>query len=583
MLVRSRQGQDLGAEPVSKSNQISTCFICQCRIRKKRIKCDQDWPVCQRCIADSRICEGYGIWGGGGKPYGPDGYKSKRPESHSILQPLRSMPSRLSADQHTTFRMLKLKVGIKLAGVFGSEFWERLVIQASFNEPAILHALAAIGSAYRSDRLSKDWQVSKASLRCMDKEGTQALLEYNEAIRCLKVHLRQTDICSLRVTLITCMLFICFEYMRHNLRTGDTHLLNGLRLLSTVQVRNAQKEGELSLSSSKDSSPNSVDDQLVEAFARLDLQCALFGLGSRHVAISRTQSLSCSALRNPKTPFSSPNEARKRLDGLLSWTYHLLMRCCQNESENTPDTDELLHDRDRIRAGLDSWIHIYEVTLTQPTLSISTTLCYMVLRAYYTMAVIIAAVSTPHSHEMDFDTHTADFIFIIEIAVDIWNKASLHRLAGPGSLSDSVFGSKRTFTVDVGYIPVLYYTALKCRVPRIRRQAMKLMIESPHREGVWDGKLSAAIARRVVEIEEGDFFKPYADVIDQDFDALDVPRADEWERLPLLPETSRIRQVDVILPQEGVADTTLECRRRCWDESRGWHIEVENYNVTFEF
>jgi hypothetical protein len=34
--------------------------------RARRIRCDETFPACYRCVSSGRICDGYGIWGGGG-------------------------------------------------------------------------------------------------------------------------------------------------------------------------------------------------------------------------------------------------------------------------------------------------------------------------------------------------------------------------------------------------------------------------------------------------------------------------------------------------------------------------------------
>lgn len=60
------------------------------------------------------------------------------------------------------------------------------------------------------------------------------------------------------------------------------------------------------------------------------------------------------------------------------------------------------------------------------------------------------------------------------------------------------------FTIDMGVIPPLHFTALKCRVRHIRRQATDLLATACYQEGVWDGTLASIIAREVMRIEEKD-------------------------------------------------------------------------------
>jgi hypothetical protein len=58
----------------------------------------------------------------------------------------------------------------------------------------------------------------------------------------------------------------------------------------------------------------------------------------------------------------------------------------------------------------------------------------------------------------------------------------------------------------MGVIPPLYFTAISCRVPSIRRSVIALLQTTmPRREGIWIADLYIALARRIIEIEEGDF------------------------------------------------------------------------------
>ena len=57
--------------------------------------------------------------------------------------------------------------------------------------------------------------------------------------------------------------------------------------------------------------------------------------------------------------------------------------------------------------------------------------------------------------------------------------------------------------LDLGWIPLLYFAATKCRVPRLRREALSLLGRTSHREGIWDARIASLVARRVVEVEEG--------------------------------------------------------------------------------
>jgi len=61
--------------------------------------------------------------------------------------------------------------------------------------------------------------------------------------------------------------------------------------------------------------------------------------------------------------------------------------------------------------------------------------------------------------------------------------------------------TRPAFALDTGIIFSLFWTAVKCRDGLIRRRAISLL-EQSSQEGVWIGVIQAAIAKRVVEIEE---------------------------------------------------------------------------------
>jgi hypothetical protein len=88
------------------------------------------------------------------------------------------------------------------AGFFGSDFWERLVLQAAYHEPIIRHAIVAIGSLH---------ELLERRTVIKDVDKVFALDQYNLAIRGLLLPLSQTGERRVDVCLIACILFTCFE------------------------------------------------------------------------------------------------------------------------------------------------------------------------------------------------------------------------------------------------------------------------------------------------------------------------------------------------------------------------------------
>jgi hypothetical protein len=61
---------------------------------------------------------------------------------------------------------------------------------------------------------------------------------------------------------------------------------------------------------------------------------------------------------------------------------------------------------------------------------------------------------------------------------------------------------KPYISLDLGIIGPLFDVASRCRDPTIRRKAIGLLESTPRQEGIWNASLAAALAQRLVEVEE---------------------------------------------------------------------------------
>jgi hypothetical protein len=128
--------------------------------------------------------------------------------------------------------------------------------------------------------------------------------------------------------------------------------------------------------------------------------------------------------------------------------------------------------------------------------------------------------------------------------------------------------------IDLGLIPPLYYAAIKCRVHRIRLQAIRLLETTSHREGIWDAKIAACVSRKVMEIEEREYYKNI-DTAD-DFPLSSYPSPRDLSLSPL-PESYRIRDVEVVLLGEPMDKVLLFCRQR--QDSMNCKVCIGEYHV----
>ncbi|KAJ5824307.1 transcriptional regulator family: Fungal Specific TF [Penicillium robsamsonii] len=578
-----------GHVPLSRKKAKTGCKTCKIR----RVKCDEGRPACRRCVSTSRVCDGYGIWGGGGTPYG-------QPHTSRALS-IYCTPvavGNLSHEEQLCFDWLIKRTAKKFAGLFPSDFWESLIFQASAQEPAVRHAVIALSSTHRS-------QQEYAALPNKYDEECFTLRQYNKAIQHLRTN-ATNDSHSLRVALITCMLFITLEYMRGQYQMAGAHLQYGMKLLSDISTpRPPSSMVPTTLPPEEDFAYNA----LVDAYVRLGIQSAMFGHVPSHVYIVTKDPLPTSL----PYIFSSLLEARRALDDLLNRVHCLKKHYHDHHASQTPTSkQQMLNTQSRILADLSLWGKTYKISVARlETNKISGKhhIGYLLLRVHYEMAVIMASVCLSPEEtesEMIFDSYTENFIRIMTSFLDIWRiwttttfrEEEILELANAPEDLKAIFQSFKAmsdmdaiietsllellenssifshylktpdcgsngFTVEMGYIPPVYYTALKCRVPQFRRQAVRALRAAPHREGVWNGLLLADVLEEIIRIEEGDFYagsacvnSPVGNILPTDEDLL----------VPKVPAEARVSDVRVLLPDDISGDIYVSYRKVVSDE-----------------
>ncbi|KAK9851219.1 transcriptional regulator family: Fungal Specific TF [Penicillium brevicompactum] len=557
--------------------------------KKRRVKCDEGRPACRQCVSSSRPCDGYGIWGGGGTPYMP-------PQSHRTLSVYCTpVPAgSLNDQEQVCFDWLIKRTAKKFAGIFQSDFWETLIFQASAQEPAVRHAVIALASAHRFEQ-----RFDPRFPDAPDPVNEQfTLQQYNKAILHLRTKTTQTSH-SLRVALITCMLFVTLEYLRGQYLMGSAHLRYGMRLLTEISASTSKSAMTPKILRPKE---DFAYNALVDTYAQLGIQSAMFG----HIPSNM-----CLVTQDPQSTipyiFSSLLEARRSIDDHLNRIHCLKRHFRDQRPDNIQEMSEV---QSCILADLVLWRKAYNASLARlesHNTSGRDKFGYLLLRVYHEMATIMASVCLAGSEdsEMIFDEYTENFITIMSGLIDMWKSwtsanfpdQDLSKLTEESSNFREIFEKFQNmsdtnvffesslleilehsseindilktpdcggsgFTVETGYIPPFYYTALKCRVPRIRRQAVRALRAAPHREGVWNGPLLASVLEAVIKIEEADLYKGESRVHSPV--GFLLPRPDDL-LVPKVPAEARISDVKVILPDHVPGEVYINYRKKAAD------------------
>ncbi|KAL4795105.1 hypothetical protein BDV19DRAFT_379032 [Aspergillus venezuelensis] len=516
------------------------------RIRK--VKCDESFPVCKKCRSTGRVCDGYGIWGGGGNQYWHR-QASDSPRDMSDYPPLACISTLIaSTDELESFDWFRGRTIIKLPGSYQSEFWTKGLLQASNSEQAVWHAVMALSSTHRvgfvdpeSDPATK---LEQATLRHLIK-----------AAHHLHPHFSAQDKSSRRVVLVVCLVFVVLDLLRGHFAFARVHLRNGLRILTEAEAARYANRGKLDLF--LHASSESIGHLIAEAFFRLHTQVELLQHQYRPRPCRLPPPIQF-PLHNPYSQtcsFPSYTAAWRPLDHLMNETFHL--------------------------SSLAQGSLIYNASLTSLQLSSNSIVgqakakVHRLILSYHTMLRIMTETSLRPDNESVFDNYTAYYRRIVGLLSETYKlsvidpdypKASAtavpHGQTSPSFLYISpkerdsprsrwIGGCDMSHTIiDIGWMVPLFYVAIKCRIRRIRRTAIQLLESTNHKEGIWDARITACVGRKVMEVEERNFFDGFPLIEVDDVDAGASSASSEQNVEPVLPESCRIRDLEVCM--EGV-------------------------------
>ncbi|KAI0155134.1 hypothetical protein GGR57DRAFT_88671 [Xylariaceae sp. FL1272] len=544
-----------------------------CRIRK--VKCDEGFPACNRCASSGRSCDGYGIWGGGVQSSNLNKPPGGNPSRAVVAIPQFTRPSSLvgSTLEMEYFDWFQHRTLAKIPGTAGASdhFWSTLLLQACFHERAIFNAVLALSSVHRNGCLRnategpQDTQSGKGELFALD--------HYLRAIADLQPCFFAKDRASFRVTLITCVIFFASDCLRGHFVTAQNHLRSGLKLLKDMQLAfdgspASKPDGLLLLEVNHDPS----DLWTTEMFSRLYVQAEVLhpAFDPQHIPLPVPD-------LNPElTRFTSLRVAWLEINRLFCRVFALSNQARYNARNPGPSCapGALEATQQVLLADLDRWSTIYEASRqTLGKRTIGQRKIILVLSMYHTMATIMAHTALCPGDEAVFDSHMGLFLFIIDQMTCLFSfpedteewthSIPFIRSKTPTSYQFDIARSM----VDVGCIAQIYYTAIKCRNHSIRLRAVTYLEAMSHREGLWDARITSIVARKVMDLEEQDYYGAFAaeDEFLTKSEALTLPllRADpSVMSLPILPVSQRLRDVGVVYSGAPLDKVMLFCQGR---------------------
>lgn len=339
-----------------------------------------------------------------------------------------------------------------------------MVLQLSLREASVQHAVLAVSGFL-------ECATSTEPASHLDSQRAFAYGEYGKAIQALQkwdAQGRAPDI-----PLLVCVLFICIEFLLDRDHEVQLHVCQGRKILHSIPESHSP---DFRL----------IKDDLVPIYTRLSLTSFLFG--SRPAPIPGH----LKGVDEIPSAFPSMEDARYCLFLLLDEGLRFTARGQPAAYAPSPDLEELnllAFEQQSLLTRLSDWRVAFAVFIASRKRPLATD--QNLLQIYHTTAVIwISTALQPF--ETAYDAHTPAFASIITDASAVLSCSNAR----------SQFPS---FTFETELIAPLYWMAIKCRHPLLRRAAVSLLMRDElrnRRENMWSGKESIVVATRVIELEE---------------------------------------------------------------------------------
>ncbi len=203
----------------------------------------------------------------------------------------------------------------------------------------------------------------------------------------------------------------------------------------------------------------------------------------------------CEALGlGPDVPpaFSSLDEARNKLDYHWNRCEQALMDPTHNQSPQM--IGPLLEERQRLSNALARWDSAFRAFLRKEGKSLdsrSLQAARTIEISHTILTIFLDCGSSSLEDQTIWDSYCPQFERVVELAALVVE-----------SYTETFNDQGPTYCMDMNIVAPLYAVAHRCRHPVIRRKAVALLYAASRQEGIWESRMTASAAERVIEMEE---------------------------------------------------------------------------------
>ncbi|RDW69198.1 hypothetical protein BP6252_08218 [Coleophoma cylindrospora] len=411
--------------------------------------------------------------------------------------------------EYCCFKIFCEKTALRLAGCFDSSLWGRLVLQACDTDPAIRHAVIAIGALDFTLELAHAEPIpAKSPLNMHHKEVQKhhsfALRQYGAAIRQIRNSASEAKVNTRRI-LLGCLLISCFEMFQGNYHSAVTQIQSGLVLMENWQTDFATNQSEVLGASSP--SPYEVENELYQAFARLDIQLMSFVDFRPRETHERMRHFGSTSVQSMPSTFRDLKESRIYIEIIIRRIMHYIGSVSGSKSYNgclRVASPPLLFQSDSqevhrmLSKEPERWYQAFKPLWEHACSPDGKAHIHMAtaLRIYYLISQFsIGIIPMNRSETIPFAAKASEICReIVSLAPTIINYSATRC-------------STARFSFDLQAVTPLYIVALRCPDPDVRCRALNLLRSCSRREGLWDSHLVANVLSWVTKLEGQDGLK----------------------------------------------------------------------------
>ncbi|EFX04598.1 c6 zinc finger domain containing protein [Grosmannia clavigera kw1407] len=420
------------------------------------MQCDEAQPA---CTSTGRFCDGF--------DFVPEGASAVQSPSTALTYASSPFADPLEARSLQYFA--ERTIG-ELETFFPDSLWSSHVLQLALSQEGIRHALMSLAAHH--ERFANP---------CAAGEPEFAFKQHSLAVRSL---LAEDDPSTATEThLVSCLIFLCIEALQNEYRSAIRLFKHGVSMVKELRRRADAAE-------MMQSGANPISDGIVstiEAFInRFAVQAALLA-GDVDPSLVVGDHPSYDSVVADSASFASMSEARQMI---LDIAVDII---AQPPGSGSSEEMALVH------VTYNRWCEKFDKLVSERSNSLPAKgIALLELHKRY-LGIHLAAPDITIEDPPRWDEDTAayeELMTFAETAVgpDI-------SVEGPTTTTATTNGMPK-FHMDLGVLPILFSTVLRCRDAGVRRRAISLMKSKRLQEGIWPSTTTSQVAERIVSLEQ---------------------------------------------------------------------------------